>query len=148
MLLRSRNGRPLARRFRAAVAVGALLAFTLVAPTLVLCESVTGHAAVEPAESPCCQRGFLDEPNAPGAPAPGPAGATVRDCGGDACEDTPIIASIVLPKPPRGGHHDDVVAVVPGAATAEAHRALATVRLAASTSPLPSFLSRHTVLRI
>ena len=146
MLLRSRNGRPRARKFRAAVAVGALLAFTLVAPTLVLCESATGHAAVEPAESPCCQRGFLDEPNAPGAPAT--TGATVRDCGGDACEDTPIIASIVLPKPPRGGHHHDVVTVLPGAATTEAHRSFASIGLASSPSPLPSLLRRHTVLRI
>jgi len=72
----------------------------LVAPTLVVCEGVAGHAEIETALAPCCDRAPsasmpVDAPRTPAAMTDGCA---------DDCFDTPLLGSALAPAKVSASH--------------------------------------------
>jgi hypothetical protein len=145
MLPLSRKASIAWRRLRAAVAVLSLGVIALFTPTLVLCESVDGHTAIEPMMSLCCQQGWAGAV----AALPQPAEGVTTTCGGDSCDDTPLITSLDAPSTARGVHRGEVVALSAGKASITAcESAAARGDRDGWRPPLLAFTQRSTVLRI
>jgi len=135
-------GSSLRSKVAAAVALtfGAL---ALVAPTLVVCEGVSGHTEVETALADCCERvPLVSTPvDAPRSLEAAPEGCT------DDCTDTPLLGSAIAPAKVSASHS---VTTVPAFASSTPSPASSLASLGAtSLSPAATtVLDRTSALRI